>query len=62
MKLWIARDKSGTLWLYDEKPIKFNDCWRAEGDYMMRLDWSLFPEVQWTDEEPTNAEFIINKD
>ena len=61
MKLWIARDKSGTLWLYDEKPIKFKDCWRSEGDYMMRLDWSLFPDVKWADEEPTEIEIIIKK-
>lgn len=26
MKMWIARDKDGGLWLYDKKPRKNNDA------------------------------------
>ena len=25
MELWIARDKNGSLYLYDKKPLKHND-------------------------------------
>ena len=51
MKLWIARDKDGSLWLYNAKPDKnsimftsvllSNEEWSEE----YPLDDNLFPEV-----------------
>lgn len=26
--LWIARDDDGSLWLFDEKPVKVRGMWR----------------------------------
>ncbi len=45
MKMWIARDLFGGLYLYPNKPIKrveYN-CWDGEDWYKINRD--LFPEV-----------------
>lgn len=49
-KLWIARDKSGELYLYNEKPEFYNDCkvWFA-GGILAKLDNNLFPDLTWYD-------------
>jgi len=28
---WVARDKSGELWCYDEKPYRLNNVWKCGG-------------------------------
>ena len=44
MKLWIARDKDGTLWMYNAKPNKYTSNFDLpEGSY--ELNYNLFPEV-----------------
>lgn len=50
-KLWVARDKSGELYLYNEKPEFYNDCkvWFA-GGICAKLDNNLFPDLTWYDE------------
>lgn len=55
MKLWIARDKDGTLWIFDKKPCKYGDIWRVENSYysLSRISNFLFPEIRWEDLEPT---------
>ena len=62
--LWVARDKNGSLGLYvGQKPFKENgDRWGLYvGDCDYGLDNSLFPEVQWSDEEPTKVKLVIDK-
>ena len=46
MKLWIARDKSGDISLYCEKPKldEFGDFW-GYAHFDMRLSNNSFPEV-----------------
>ena len=44
MKLWIARDKSGLLCLYDKKPTFDGDYW-VSSDSWSFLDLEYFPEV-----------------
>ena len=59
-EMWLARDKDKTLVLFPcEKPVKDNLHWCAER--WIILDEDLFPEVQWSDEEPTKVKFIIDK-
>ena len=55
-KFWIARDKSGELYLYNEKPEFYNDCkvWFA-GGIIAKLDNNLFPDLTFED-EPLEAE------
>ena len=60
---WLARDKDGTLCLYigEEPPKKEKLVWDAEYDDFIELDGSLFPEVKWSDDEPTKVKLVIDK-
>ena len=60
---WVARDKDGTLCLYirEEPPTKQKAVWDAAYDDFIELDGSLFPEVQWSDEEPTKVKIVIDE-
>ena len=64
MKLWIARDKDGTLTLFKYKPINYsNRCWILHheleyGNYI-ELDEELFPDIIW-DNSP--KEITLNVD
>ena len=51
LKAWAARDKDESLYMYSAKPEKMSDNWYAQKGYI-KLDDSLFPGVQWSDEEP----------
>lgn len=45
MKLWIARDKSGFLYLHEEKPtLDEEEYWLGNGFWAV-LDLEYFPEV-----------------
>ena len=59
IKAWVARDYDGSLYMYTAKPQKRRDYWHAAGVGYMKLDDSLFPEVQWSDEEPKEIEISI---
>lgn len=52
-KLWVARDKNGELYIYNEKPecYCYNDSkvWFA-GGICAKLDNNLFPDLTWKDE------------
>lgn len=51
MKLWIARDKDETLWLFKEYPIKMEKLFYPTTDitgrftYYWRMPMDMFPEV-----------------
>ena len=50
MKMWIARNQDGSLWLHEEKPsLVYDDelkSWYYEcGSFLDFYDESLFPEV-----------------
>ena len=48
MKFWIARDKDGSLWIFEEKPTFFEggSSWVCNfGKNYAALDNSWFPEV-----------------
>ena len=44
MNFYVARDKDGKLYAYDDKPIKTARYFLATGDYH-KLDKSLYPEI-----------------
>lgn len=60
---WVARDKDGTLCLYisEEPPTKQKAVWNADYDDFIELDGSLFPEVKWSDAEPTRVKIVLEK-
>jgi len=51
--MFVARDKNGDLYLFNELPNRGNECWWAQsgldGTYL-RLSSSLYPEVTWESE------------
>lgn len=59
LKAWVARDENGSLYMFPEKPKKKSVFWHAPKVGYTKLNDSLFPEVQWSDEEPTEIELSI---
>ena len=60
LKVWIARDKDGLLYVYLMRPhkskLKLSWLPDSDDDYWIRLgSYNIFPSVQWEDEEPTEA-------
>ena len=62
IEAWVARDDDGSLYMYTAKPKKRSYNWYAPKVGYVKLDDSLFPEVQWSDEEPTEVTITINVD
>lgn len=59
---WLARDECGDLYLYIfEKPRKVNVDWFTNGTHFFKLREERFPEVKWSDEEPTKVKIVIDK-
>lgn len=59
--MYVARDRDGDLYLYKKKPVKYSGSWQLCSDnphYFYKIDASLFPEVSWEDEEPTEVELV----
>lgn len=59
---WVARDEDGELYLYKDKPLSGSEQWHENpvsitGLIELRKEW--FPEVQWSDEEPTRVSITI---
>ena len=61
IEAWVARDDDGSLYMYTAKPKKRSYNWYAPKVGYVKLDDSLFPEVKWSDEEPTKVKLIIEK-
>lgn len=62
-EIWIARDKNGELIMYEKKPFKdkFIEHWRTSSGWIRFLPKKKFPEVKWSDKEPTKIKLIIDK-
>lgn len=60
MKLWIARDKSGGLWLFKNKPI-YTVFWKDTFENNIgELDYRLFPEITF-ENSPQEVELKLTK-
>ena len=60
MEAWVARDKDGKLFLYRDKPIKDKFIWYSPG-FSLVLASASFPEIKWSDDEPTKVSITIKK-
>lgn len=64
--MYIARDRCGDLCLFTGRPIKINErgYWQPSKTRLdcIKLASSLFPEVKWEDEEPTEVELVKKED
>ena len=66
IEAWLARDRNGKIYLYRGIPVKDGNIWRYDDDslaciYFLRLADELFPEVQWSDKEPTKVKITIER-
>ena len=61
-KMWLARDKDGGLAISENKPFKDERAgqWTVGGQYVFLPD-NWFPEVKWSDNEPTKVKLVIDK-
>lgn len=59
--MWVARDKNGKLWLHlsESEPYRDGDVWLINEGMYHQLDSSVFPNVKWEDEEPTEVELKL---
>ena len=60
MEAWVARDKDGKIYLYRYKPIKDKFVWYSPG-FHLALASASFPEIKWSDDEPTKVKITIEK-
>lgn len=63
-EMWLSRDKNDDLFLYTgSKPIKCDSFWLClKQAYMsVKIDEKEYPEVKWSDEEPTKVKLVIDK-
>ena len=65
IEMWLARDIYGLYLYIGEAPIKSGiyNSWDYDPKRTstFELSESLFPEVQWSDEEPTKVKLVIEK-
>ena len=62
-EMWLTRNMDKSLYLsVGDKPIKQISMWSisVQADFVV-LDSCLFPEVKWSDEEPTKVKLVIEK-
>ena len=61
-EMWLSRDKDSGIAMSEDKPFKNEraEQWTCDGQYVFLPD-NWFPEVQWSDEEPTKVKLIIDK-
>ena len=63
-EFWLTRDEDGilTLWSLKPKKDKKRGYWNNATDtYECIFNSNSFPEVQWSDNEPTKVKLIIEK-
>ena len=66
-EMWLARDEDDSLFLYIggiPKKNRLDNEWIAKElriTDIMLLDKDLFPEVKWSDNEPTKVKLVIEK-
>lgn len=55
VKIWLARDKDGSIFIHNNKPKKdaTDIIWMS--DYFVKLNKEEFSSVKWEDDEPTEA-------
>ena len=60
---WVARDEDGMAYLYLREPQKVTGQWTAPDLHLgyIKLGDVVFPEIQWSDEEPTKVKITIEK-
>lgn len=56
VRMWVAREKNGVLFLFCEKPKKSKSYWINSNTFnSLVLLKEAFPSVKWEDNEPTRV-------
>ena len=59
---WMARDKDGSLFLYDKKPYKYGSFWKYASAYIeLDIYERLFPYMKWEDDEPWKITKLLER-
>lgn len=60
--MYIARDKSGSLYLYDSEPCKSNtkNLWIGKGTPQLTPFNKLFKFITWEDDKPTSIKDVLD--
>ena len=60
---WIARDKTGGLYLYYQKPSKDGESWNDDANSAgyIGIFPHLFQSIKWEDEEPVEIAKVIGE-
>ena len=61
---WIARDESGSLCIFDEKPKKSEEMWDnvTHSDFIeLNCYNNLFNSIHWEDEEPIRIDDYVER-
>ena len=64
IQAWLARDEDGMLYLYIDKPLRGSEQWHENPvsiTGLIELRKESFPEVKWSDDEPTKVSITIKK-
>ena len=63
VKVWLARDKDGDLFVYSSAPFKRECIWLPQSPNIntMVLRSNKFSSVKWEDDEPTEAYITLAK-
>ena len=57
---YLSRDKDEELWMYDVQPVKSTKRWsEVDGGRAEIIGTEYFPEVKWTDDEPTKISKLL---
>ena len=63
-EMWLARDEDDTLYFHGtSKPKKDTKkgIWKSDELTPYFINPDSFPEVQWSDKEPTKVKLVIDK-
>ena len=64
-EMWLARDENGALYFHGiSKPKKDTGgegMWISDNYNPYPINTDSFPDVQWSDEEPTKVKLVIEK-
>ena len=59
---WLARDKRGYAYVYQEKPFKHEDVWSVANPkkcaVLTGFQGDMFPFITWEDEEPWAVSYL----
>ena len=55
---WLARDKNGKLFVYQEIPRRYRKIWNF-GGVVVNIREEHFTSIKWEDEKPTKIDDLI---